>query len=104
MNDASFDDRSLLAAYVTQRSEDAFSAIVRRHMPMVRGVCRRVLGDAADAEDAVQATFLALATKAAALRVDETLASWLYVAAVAAARAHARAASRRVRHEPAAAR
>ena len=61
---ASLPDADLLEQYVNQRSEAAFEALLRRHGPMVLGVCRRVLQNEADAEDAFQATFLVLVHKA----------------------------------------
>ena len=57
-------DAELLARYV-RRDEEAFAALVRRHGPLVLGVCRRIASHAQDAEDAFQAVFLILATKAA---------------------------------------
>jgi RNA polymerase sigma factor (sigma-70 family) len=58
-------------------AEDAFRALVRRHGPMVRGVCRRVLDQPHDAEDATQAAFLRLARKAGRIRDRRALGRWL---------------------------
>jgi RNA polymerase sigma factor (sigma-70 family) len=71
-------DAELLEQYVRWRDEAAFEALVRRHGPMVLGVCRRVLRNQADAEDAFQATFLVLVRKAASLRSPGTVSNWLY--------------------------
>src|SRR5271168_2356727 len=71
-------DRKLLERFAADRDEAAFGALVERHGPMVLGVCRRVLGDRHEAEDAFQATFLVLARKAAAISRREQLANWLY--------------------------
>ncbi|HZU39007.1 MAG TPA: sigma-70 family RNA polymerase sigma factor, partial [Gemmataceae bacterium] len=71
-------DAQLLEAFLNQRDELAFEALVRRHGPMVLAVCRRVTGNAHDAEDAFQATFLVLARKAASLRSRQLLPGWLY--------------------------
>jgi DNA-directed RNA polymerase specialized sigma24 family protein len=57
-------DAQLLEQFALQRDEAAFEALVHRHGPLVFGVCRRLLFDAHDAEDAFQATFLILARKA----------------------------------------
>jgi RNA polymerase sigma factor (sigma-70 family) len=70
-------DRELLEQYVVCRNEAAFEALLRRHGPMVLGVCRRVLRNQADAEDTFQATFLVLVRKAAAIR-SGNVGSWLY--------------------------
>ncbi len=78
-------DGQLLGRFLAGRDEAAFAALVRRHGPMVLGVCRRVLRDAHEAEDAFQATFLVLARKAAALGKREAVGSWLYTVAFRAA-------------------
>src|SRR5438034_5331311 len=71
-------DGELLERYVQSRDEVAFEALVRRHGPMVLAVCRRVLGNQADADDAFQATFLVLVRKAVSLRTPGTVGNWLY--------------------------
>jgi RNA polymerase sigma factor (sigma-70 family) len=95
-------DAELLHRYAAGRDEAAFEALVRRHGPMVLGVCRRLLRCDADAEDAFQATFLVLARKAAAVRDPTAVGNWLYgVAANVARRARVRNRRRR-EHELAA--
>jgi RNA polymerase sigma factor (sigma-70 family) len=92
-------DQELLHAFAVRRDGDAFAALVHRHGPMVYGVCRRLLADANDVEDAFQATFLVLVQKAGALRRPELLGNWLYGVACRVA-SHARAdAARRRAHE-----
>src|SRR5262245_57052678 len=79
-------DGQLLERFAADRDPAAFEALVRRHRPMVRGVCRRALGDRHLAEDAAQATFLILARKAATLDRRPSVANWLYTVAVRIAR------------------
>jgi RNA polymerase sigma factor (sigma-70 family) len=74
-------DRELLERYVTRRDEAAFAALVRRHGGLVIAACRRVLSDAADVDDAFQATFLVLLHKASSIRWQPSLGSWLYTVA-----------------------
>ncbi|HEY7313887.1 MAG TPA: sigma-70 family RNA polymerase sigma factor [Gemmataceae bacterium] len=89
-------DAQLLNRFLTGRDETAFEALVRRHGPMVLGVCRRVLKNADDAEDAFQATFLVLVRKAASITKRETVGGFLYGVAFKTA-LKARAASERRR-------
>jgi RNA polymerase sigma factor (sigma-70 family) len=95
---AELTDGQLLDAYLTLRDEAAFEALVRRHGPMVLGVCRRVLRHAQDAEDAFQATFVVLVRKAAKILPREMVGNWLHgVAYRTALEARAAAARRRAR-------
>jgi RNA polymerase sigma factor (sigma-70 family) len=91
-------DGQLLERFLSGRDEAAFEAHVWRHGPMVWGVCRRVLSDYHDAEDAFQATFLVLVRKAASIVPREMVGNWLYgVAHQTALKARATAAKRRTR-------
>jgi RNA polymerase sigma factor (sigma-70 family) len=94
-------DGQLLAAFINRQDETAFAALVRRHGPMVLNVCRRVLRNAHDADDAFQATFLVLVRKAGSIGLPELLANWLYgVAYNTARKARAAASKRRQREKP----
>src|SRR5271166_4787587 len=92
-------DTHLLNRFATRRDEAAFAAILARHGPMVLAVCRGILRDPSDAEDAFQATFLVLARKAGSAWVEGQLGGWLHkVAYRIAVRASADAARHR-QHE-----
>ena len=85
----------LLDRFVRCRDESAFEALVARHGSMVLGVCRQLLRDPNDVDDAFQATFLVLVRKAATLRRCDLLGNWLYgVAYRVAMRARSQAARR----------
>jgi RNA polymerase sigma factor (sigma-70 family) len=91
-------DGQLLESFVRRRETAALEALVRRHGPMVWGVCRRILHSHHDAEDAFQATFLVLVRKAATVKPREMVGNWLYgVAHQTALKARATRAKRRTR-------
>src|SRR5262249_53950890 len=95
---AGMTDGQLLECFLAQREDTAFAALVRRHAPMVWGVCRRVLANHHDAEDAFQATFLVLVRKASSVEPREMVANWLYgVARQTALKARATTVKRRAR-------
>ena len=71
-------DAELLERYASARDAVAFEAVIDRHGPMVLGVCRGLLNDPNDAEDAFQATFLILIRKAGTFRGPVALGGWLY--------------------------
>jgi RNA polymerase sigma factor (sigma-70 family) len=97
---AGLTEGQLLDRFLTTRDEIAFGALVTRHGPMVLGVCRGVLNDPNDVEDAFQATFLILVKKAKALRDRDRLAPWLYgVARRVSLRARADSARRRAKEQ-----
>jgi RNA polymerase sigma factor (sigma-70 family) len=75
---AGLSDARLLERYTSDRDEVAFEALVRRHGPMVLGVCRRLLNDPNDADDAFQAAFLLLARKARSIRDEDCVGGWLH--------------------------
>lgn len=94
------DDDQLLRAYVTDRSEDAFRELVRRHIAVVHGVARRQAGiDAHLADDVTQRVFVLLARKAPTLTGHATLVGWLYTAARLEALRAARTEARRRNRE-----
>src|SRR6516165_5698417 len=92
-------DQQLLQDFVAQKDEGAFVTLLKRHGPMVLGICRRVLHDSHEAEDAFQATFLVLARKAGSIRKREAVGSWLYGVACRLAQKAKAAAQRRPRPE-----
>src|SRR5262245_59056881 len=92
-------DAQLLERFADKRDEEAFAALVRRHGPMVWGVCRRLLINRQETEDAFQTTFLVLACKAASIGRRAQLANWLFGVARRAALSLRRYRARRARHE-----
>src|SRR5262245_590882 len=94
-------DADLLGRFVESRDGLAFEALVRRHAAMVWNVCRRILRDDANAEDAFQAVFLTLVRKAHTIGRRASVASWLHkVAHRVAMEAGRRAARRSAREVP----
>jgi RNA polymerase sigma factor (sigma-70 family) len=93
--EAGVSDAHLLECFVSRADQAAFELLLWRHGPLVLSVCRRVLRHAQDAEDAFQATFLALVRKAGSIGKGESVAGWLYkVAYRVALRARAAAVRR----------
>jgi RNA polymerase sigma factor (sigma-70 family) len=97
-------DEALLREFGQRRQEDAFAELVRRHGGIVLSVCRSVLGNTSDAEDAAQAVFLTLAQKASSRPVHRSLVAWLHRVAWYVATRAAQARAVRRRHEQEAAR
>jgi RNA polymerase sigma factor (sigma-70 family) len=96
-------DVALLERFAAERDEAAFAVLVRRHGGMVLQVCHGLLSNHADADDAFQATFLALACQARSIRSHGSLGSWLYGVAYRTA-LKARAANATRQHHEAQAR
>jgi RNA polymerase sigma factor (sigma-70 family) len=97
-DEAGVTDGELVERYVRSRDEGTIAALVRRHGPMVWGVCRRILRSHHDAEDAFQVTFLVFVRKAASIARGEKVANWLYgVAHQTALKARAMSARRHAR-------
>src|SRR5271163_4771511 len=95
---AGMSDGQLLDSYLRRGETAALEAIVQRHASMVWGVCRRLLHNHHDVEDAFQATFVVLVRKAATVRPREMVGNWLYgVAHQTALKAKAAAARRWLR-------
>jgi RNA polymerase sigma factor (sigma-70 family) len=92
-------DRDVLDRFAARRDEAAFEELLRRHGPMVLGVCRRLLGTPYDADDVFQATFLVLVHKAASIRKGTSLGCWLYGVAYRLALKARTTAARRRAHE-----
>jgi RNA polymerase sigma factor (sigma-70 family) len=96
----SLTDAQLLERFVGRRDEPAFAALMVRHGPMVLCLCRQMLRDAQEAEDAFQASFLVLARNAASIQKRPSLSAWLYgVAYRVSARLRGLSSRRRTREE-----
>jgi RNA polymerase sigma factor (sigma-70 family) len=89
------DDRELLRQYVENRSESAFSEIVRRHLNLVYATAFRLVGDSHTAQDIAQSVFIRLAIKATFIREGNALPGWLYRAACGIAKDTLRGERRR---------
>jgi RNA polymerase sigma factor (sigma-70 family) len=92
-------DGQLLECFVSRRETAALEALVHRHGPMVWGVCRRLLHDHHDAEDAFQATFLVLVRKAGSVLPRDRVGNWLYGVAHQTARKARALRARRLARE-----
>src|SRR6202040_812336 len=78
LQDHAMTERQLLECFVTTNDPDTFGVLIERHGPMVLAVCRSVLGDQHDVEDAFQETFLALARRAGTIKHSESIGPWLH--------------------------
>ena len=100
-NDRRAADADLLRRFIGSGDEFAFTILLQRHGPMVFGVCRRLLGNRLDAEDAFQATILVFLRKASTISSRETVGNWLYgVACRTALHTRTRNARRKAREQP----
>src|SRR5437870_4060422 len=92
-------DADLLAEFVRDHSEPAFTALVERHIGLVHSVALRHTANPQHGQDITQAVFIILARKAASLSRQTVLAGWLYHTARLTAANFQRAEIRRIRRE-----
>src|SRR5262245_55577578 len=92
-------DDQLLHRFAAHRDEEAFAALLQRHGRLVYSVCRNILRHEHDVEDAFQGTFMVLARRAAAIRQEKAIKSWLYRVAYRVAMKAKKTAERRRRQE-----
>jgi RNA polymerase sigma-70 factor (ECF subfamily) len=95
VRDHAMTERQVLECFVTANDPDAFRVWIERHGPMVLAVCRRVLRDQHDVEDAFQETFLVLARRAGTIKHHESIGPWLHRVALRRARRARSADSKR---------
>jgi len=93
------DDNVLLHQFAEKRSEEAFAALVARHVNLVYSVALRQVGEPHDAEEIAQAVFIILAKKAGELRHDKAISSWLFQTTRLTANNFIRSEMRRHRRE-----
>jgi RNA polymerase sigma factor (sigma-70 family) len=92
-------DGQLLERFAVDRDEIAFEVLMRRHGPLVRGACTRLLGNRPERDDVFQAVFMVLARKASSIRRRASVASWIYGVTLRLAREQRARLSRRHRRE-----
>src|SRR4051794_10828463 len=93
------DDSALLRRYIENSSDEAFAEVVSQHINLVYSVALRQVGNPHHAEEITQAVFIILAKKAAQLRHDKALSSWLFQATRLTANNFIRSEMRRQRRE-----